>query len=730
MLVKLQKYRVSSPANPRLELFSGSSSSSIIQTIDQIAFPSSVGNLTAGALQKLLSTGQASNVREAILLLSSDHKKQLFSKLSSNDLERLISYSQESQPRWLRERLFAFGMEQLKEGKQENAAVVLNFTNSPETAESLRKKSQSGLNLIHGYGAWGDQAEHFTTRFFPNSLGPQLVLPMTIAALFGRKVGVYALEKIALQQGFAKWLPAFFTGPVSGRFLAGGISLAAESPAFIAANLGIRKWSGESLPTHFHQLVKESISFTSNLGVLKMMNYGGNQLFLSIHQFNRLGIPTKLTQWQRVTQAAIPQASMFVGMAATHKLEQIVQFRPEVSTLTTLLGTANSLVALGLGGKAGSWLAGRGVAKLQVSWGIKTGFYLRMLEIAPIHKFDATMMGSSSTPTISKPKKLIWAKLSPATLFALGVAAFASSGASGNGDPTLGLLMLLGLPLLGTAIKNGSVRNRADIKDFQPIFLSELREHSDPAVLIEKLEGAFGHSILSQKLRSTIELTLASEKSEIFKDQALLVLAQKFPEENYRSLIEGITSSKVSLYERFRAIKFLALNIHSNPNLRSSLDWYVMIYGLISCHMEGVRFDSGVVNLALQAYSQADSKADFNFEPFVYALRQTAGPVFVKAYWIKELAREAYSSELAQQATFNFQPFIRGILFTEAEPIYKVYSIHNLASEIYSLSQDRKSINLKPFIDGIRGAEADGSETNQAMRAILQQYYPDSTHSK
>ncbi len=353
----------------------------VTQLIDLISLGSKLENTQRGPLQKQFQLGKASNLREAILLLDLSEKKQIFSRLSVAEIERLVSISQESNPQLFSERLYIFGQEQLKEGKNGQAAITFNQLTSPthKIPTELVKRSQAALQLIHGYGSLKDQVEHSFTRFFPSTFSLSLILPMSFATTVGKRGSLFAIKKIALKQGFAQFLPSFLSHGLGARVAVGGISLLFESPAFVAAGWGIKKLAGEKSVSSPLEFTKEAALASIPLGLLKFSGFIGNQSFLKLHRFNELGIP-KLNRYQRFTQIMIPYSAMWWGLYGAHRIEAAMGLRPEVAGPIALTEVTTSLLSLTFGYQAGNWLLGPSYLNLGKRWGIQTQIFTRFLD--------------------------------------------------------------------------------------------------------------------------------------------------------------------------------------------------------------------------------------------------------------------------------------------------------------------------------------------------------------
>jgi hypothetical protein len=174
------------------------------------------------------------------LNLNVSDRAKLLNRIPQDSLENLISISQEKSGALGWNRLLAFGEQEVLKGNQEVGSAVLGFIKTSGAHGGaplpIRQQAQKTIHILQGQWAPFEQASYSLSRLVPNALDYRVISPIIGASLVGRLVGTWALGRIAWGTGFAQFLPKFFHQGLAARFTAGMISVAAETPMYVAGN--------------------------------------------------------------------------------------------------------------------------------------------------------------------------------------------------------------------------------------------------------------------------------------------------------------------------------------------------------------------------------------------------------------------------------------------------------------------------------------------------------------
>ncbi len=303
-------------------------------------------------------------------------------KFSPENLAELSSLAAEKTPEMFFAGLLSFGQRLQDQGKVDLAAEVYSAIvgaglvsapghgggrmDAPRPSNDLpaggrtqgpplqvANLAQKRLNAILGKGSFGPRAEVLLGNFAGAASDYRMIVPMIAGSAVYNLARTAALARFTASAGRA-W---YQTG-MGARLSSGLVGFAFEVPTFSLSSRSLMHFSGEAVSWDSGAVGKDLLGATLTLGALKLFGYVGNRAFLKTHGFSEFGVPTRLNSWAKFSQVAYPQAAMFGGMLAAHKLEEGIGLRPHVDGATTVMDTLASLLSLGIGSHLGNQLLG------------------------------------------------------------------------------------------------------------------------------------------------------------------------------------------------------------------------------------------------------------------------------------------------------------------------------------------------------------------------------------
>ncbi len=308
---------------------------------------------SAPALTDLSSALQtAGTLRAAFQNLPALQQEEIQKKVGERRLQEILSISEEPNPAMFWASALQLGVRLKQDHQLDQAGGVLAVVSKQGATDSLRNQATAEMDSILGKGSGGMRAEFLLSRLAKDATSAEMIVPMVGASFVGHMVGAASLGRLA------RLGEAWYSRGFGVRFLAGSAAYAAEFPAFALAGRALS-------PIPHGSLTDDMQRSALTLGALRIFGFAGNQAFLKVHGFNQMGIPAQLSGFTKFSQAAIPQASMFAGLIASHKLEEQLGLRQKVDGATTFIDTFGSLVSLGVGSHLGRRALGPRFAALQ-----------------------------------------------------------------------------------------------------------------------------------------------------------------------------------------------------------------------------------------------------------------------------------------------------------------------------------------------------------------------------
>lgn len=254
---------------------------------------------------------------------------------------RLQSLQSENDEALLFQELLALGQQWKSSQNPAAAHFLFSRLTKDGIPQDVRKKAQSEADAIEGKGASGMRAEFLLSRFTHDATDARLIAPMLAATLIGQCVGTAALGRLMGRP--ASWITRGFGAEIGAGTLGYGVEVA----SFAGLNHVL---SPVDTGPFSHDLARAALT----IGVLKLSGAAAQSVLA------RPGIGQSSS-----LPFAVQQGSAFMGLVASHKLEEHLGLRPRVEGSTFLLDTLSSLVSLGVGAHLGHRALGNRFAEFQ-----------------------------------------------------------------------------------------------------------------------------------------------------------------------------------------------------------------------------------------------------------------------------------------------------------------------------------------------------------------------------
>jgi len=321
----------------------------------------------------------AKNLSAAVAGLDEGDRKELEKKVGAAQLSEIVSLSQESDSLlyWQGATQIAQRLVQKDELRPAGALYSLIAQGGEAVPTEIKAKAQRELDAITGKGAIGGRVEFLTRQFAKQATDLKVIAPMVLGSTVFQLTRTAVLGRLAATAE-ASWITRGF----GARFTAGLAGFAAEVPTFSMGSRLMTSVSEGGVSWDAQSVGKDLLGATLTLGALKAFGHLGNQGFLKLHGIGELEA-ANLTKFQKFSQAVFTQGSVFTGMLASHRLEEVAGLRPHVEGATAITDTLSSMVSMGIGGHLGNKLLGRNFAAFQQEMGIRANIYTQALDQAP-----------------------------------------------------------------------------------------------------------------------------------------------------------------------------------------------------------------------------------------------------------------------------------------------------------------------------------------------------------
>ncbi len=302
-------------------------------------------------LKAKVETGQS--LPEAFESLSHEERAALHSQIGERRLQEIFSISQNQDPDSFWQEALSFGVRLKNDRALDKAAGVLGMLSQDFVPEKIRRAASRELDSVLGKGHGGLRVEVLVGNLAEEATSYKTIVPMVLGSIVAKGVGTTVLSRLAGSTQ-VRW----FTRGLGVRALAGTAAYLAEVPVFA---LSARSLAG----SHGSQVSEDLGRAALTLGALRLFGFLGNQAFRKMHGINELGVPVRLAGLTKFTQATLPQAAIFTGLYASHKLEEKFGLRAQVDGATTSTDILASMVSMGVGAHLGHKILGKKFAKFE-----------------------------------------------------------------------------------------------------------------------------------------------------------------------------------------------------------------------------------------------------------------------------------------------------------------------------------------------------------------------------
>ncbi len=271
--------------------------------------------------------------------------------LNPNNLAELAALGEERNGEMFFSGLLNFGQRLQDQGKAEAAAEVYAAILHRLPDGGVRQSAEARLNALLGTGNAGLRAEVLLRNFAQSATSYQTIVPMIAGSAVYQVTRVSTLGRLG-SSARATW----FTRGFGARLTAATAGMALEVPVFSLGRRGLMALGGENFLWDGVSVGKDLLGATITLGALKIFGHVGNQ---AVHKVRARGAIRELPL------QFIPQAAMFSGLMAAHRLEEGVGLRPHVDGATAATDALATMVSLGVGSHLGKRILGGNFSRFQ-----------------------------------------------------------------------------------------------------------------------------------------------------------------------------------------------------------------------------------------------------------------------------------------------------------------------------------------------------------------------------
>jgi len=304
--------------------------------------------------------GAGDSLKTAFASLSPAQRGAVSEGVSQENLEKLFSLSDNVLRENFLQEALDFGVGLKMDQDWEAASSVLGYLCQKEMPDELHERASRELGAILGQGSVGLRCEVLIGRFGEQSTDYKTILPMLAAGA----VGSIFEAKLAtsLLQRPSGWITRGWGAKIFSTI--GGF--VPEFTSFALMNRALEKKSDSSL---LQDLGRSALS----LGSLKLFSALGHRAVQGLSSTTLTGGAIQNLS-QKIPQVLIPQVSVFLGMFASHKIEEGLKLRDHLDGATTSTDILASMVSLGAGGYLGRTVMGKAWQDYQAELGLRLKF--------------------------------------------------------------------------------------------------------------------------------------------------------------------------------------------------------------------------------------------------------------------------------------------------------------------------------------------------------------------
>ncbi|HEX5034841.1 MAG TPA: hypothetical protein VFW62_10195, partial [bacterium] len=272
----------------------------------------------AGALTRWLENHPGHTFQDAWNRGLTDGERRNYEEaFGRNACSTLASLSEEQNPELFGTELLRIAGQLENSERLEAASLLYQSLQSANLSASLSQRSRTRLDAIQGRGDNWTRAGFLGHRVLAQASEPSALVGMGVAGMVGRAVRLGMLSRLAVSPAGA------LTRGLGARALASTTALALEAPAFTASTRGMNVLLGRPQDWSGRAIWREFAGGATTLLGLKLSGALGGNLIRRYAQGESL-----LARGGRV---AISQTAMIGGIYASHRAEQALGFRDQVS---------------------------------------------------------------------------------------------------------------------------------------------------------------------------------------------------------------------------------------------------------------------------------------------------------------------------------------------------------------------------------------------------------------
>lgn len=315
------------------------------------------GSTPESSAQNLIREGWSFS--QAWQRLPEERRAAIREHLPANTLAELLSLSQENDGELFFESLLHLGQRQ----RQENPTLALacfellqqslneDFPGRPSGHLSLIARAQRESDAIEGRGDIGARVEYLSGNFIRETTSPIGLASMAAGGMAFSAVRTGMLAR--LLSGPAGTLTRGF----GARAVSSLVGFGAELPAFVFSSRALHEAGGHAQDWSLRAVGRDLATAGITLGLLKLGGAGAGAASQRWAQGTGL--------FPQATRMFLPQAAMFTGIIAAHRIEESLELRPHVDGATLFTDAFSTFLQFHVSGRLMEAAMGRGYAAWQ-----------------------------------------------------------------------------------------------------------------------------------------------------------------------------------------------------------------------------------------------------------------------------------------------------------------------------------------------------------------------------
>ncbi len=254
-------------------------------------------------------------------------------------INELRSLSTERDPRVLSECLLNLARREEQRQDLNFAGLLYSAVIRLNASEDFVRRANAALRVLQGEGSFGARFENLSRQFVQQATDPSLLVGMGVAGAVFQATRFAVLSRLLSSPS-----TGCLTRGMSAQALAWGVGFGLEFPAFTFAVRGMNQVLGRPQDWSLGAVGSDLARAGITLAALKITGLAG-------HTAIRRVAASGSNPVARLSQAAIPQLSMFTGIVGAHAAEVGLGLRPATDMGTTLIDSAATLLQFNVSGR-------------------------------------------------------------------------------------------------------------------------------------------------------------------------------------------------------------------------------------------------------------------------------------------------------------------------------------------------------------------------------------------